>query len=87
MLLPLKTGDGDLLLIKEPGFSDEMRMHIICISPSPTWGGGGVIAVLPALIHARLHSEFLPRTEPYRQSKLYANCQSSLTIVVLTEKQ
>ncbi len=29
--------------------------------------------------------EFLPRTEPYRQSKLYANCKSSLTIVVLTE--
>ncbi len=28
---------------------------------------------------------FLPRTEPYRQSKLYANWQSSLTIVVLTE--
>ncbi len=32
-----------------------------------------------------MRREFLPRTEPYRQSKLYANCQSSLTIVVLTE--
>ncbi len=28
--------------------------------------------------------EFLSRTEPYRQSKLYVNCQSPLTIVVLT---
>ncbi len=32
-----------------------------------------------------MRREFLPRTEPYRQSKLYANCQASLTIVVLTE--
>ncbi len=32
-----------------------------------------------------MRREFLPRTEPYHQSKLYANCQSSLTIVVLTE--
>ncbi len=48
----------------------------------------GVIAALTALIHVSLEwmrREFLPRTEPYRQSKLYANCQSSLTIVVLTE--
>jgi len=29
--------------------------------------------------------EFLPRIEPYRQSKLYANCQSYFTIVILTE--
>ncbi len=28
---------------------------------------------------------FLPRTEPYHQSKLYANCQLFLTIVVLRE--
>ncbi len=37
----------------------------------------GVIAALPALIHARLHEwagSFLPRTEPYRQTKLYAKC-------------
>ncbi len=34
-----------------------------------------------------MRREFLPRTEPYHQSKLYAKCQSSLTIVVLTEMQ
>jgi len=28
---------------------------------------------------------FLPITEPYRKSKHYANYQSSLTIVMLTE--
>ncbi len=43
-------------------------------------GGGGVVAALPALIHASFFE-----TEPYRHSKLNANCQSSLTIVVLTE--
>jgi len=32
-----------------------------------------------------MHREFFPRTEPCRQSKLYANCQSYLTTVVLTE--
>jgi len=31
-----------------------------------------------------MDEEFLPREEPYHQYKLYAICQSSLTIVVLT---
>jgi len=45
----------------------------------------GVIAALSALILAAwMHKEFFPRTEPYRQSYLYANCRSYL-IMVLTE--
>ncbi len=39
-------------------------------------GGGGIIAALPA-------QEFVPRTVPYRQTKL----NIILTIVVLTELQ
>ncbi len=31
MLLHLKAGDGDLLLITETGFTDEMRMIIKCM--------------------------------------------------------
>ncbi len=56
-------------------------------------GGGGLSASLLSLLSfmlgciAWMRREFLPRTEPYRQSKLYANFQSSLTIVVLTENK
>jgi len=32
-----------------------------------------------------MRTEFLSKTELYRQSKLYANCQFYSTIVVLTE--
>ncbi len=45
------------------------------------------VLLLLLLIHDRLHGcagSFWPRTEPYRQTKLYAKCLS-LTIVVLAE--
>jgi len=42
------------------------------------------MAALPALINAGRGREFLPRAEPHSQSKLCANCQSSLTVVVLS---
>ncbi len=47
----------------------------------------GVIAALPALIHARLRGcagSSWPE-QNHTSSKLYANCQSSLMIVFLTE--
>ncbi len=50
------------------------------ISASSVNPWGVIIAALPAW----MDREFLPRTEPYRQTKLHAKCLS-LTIVVLTE--
>lgn len=47
----------------------------------------GVIAALPALIHARLHGcvgSCCPE-QKHILSKLYAKCQSYLMVVVLTE--
>ncbi len=46
-----------------------------------------LLFLLSLLNHDRLHGlagSFWPRTEPYRQTKLYAKCLS-LTIVVMTE--
>ncbi len=49
--------------------------------------GGLLLLLLSLLIHDRLHGQagsLWPRTETYRQTKLYAKCLS-LTIVVLAE--